>query len=209
MAIQDKVKHLLEAVEYPENFVQSAKDVIAQIKKLKFENRDIFWRGFKSKKIATPVLKVSGEREFFKGAIFKNLKTMIDKLGVKFVSFTTLDAFNARFFGEEMVFVPIKPFRSLQSKEVDDLANLNSKTPEELEEIAKTYENTLEQLSRGEIIFDAKKYLLVKPRQTLFTTRDDVGRRIKSLDQLKKYRDVILLLEDYINHVERGKRNRR
>jgi len=191
----------LEGVTYPksEDFIKVSEEAIKLIQKIGFTDIDIFWRGFKKKKIASPVIQVSGEREtFYGGHLGGQTAKMIDLLGVKFPAFTSRSGWGSGFFGTSMIFVPMKPFKAWQSPKVDDLlVDLKNKTDDELKEILKTYTDTLKRVSDGEIIFDAKKYLLIDPNQMLFTMRQN-----NDIKSLKKYKDIVKLLMDYIAYIK-------
>ena len=196
-----KTLYYTEKIQYPnsDDFIKISKEAISQIKKLKFDNVDIFWRGFKIKKIAAPVLRISGDdrQSDFRGGSLEGPNAMIKILGIKNPAFARQDQ-TVSVFGSPMVMVPIKPFDSWQSPLVDDLADLSNE--KDLEKISKTYKNTTKNLGK-ETIFDIKKYLLVNINQLLFT----MGRKFGDIKGLKKYKDVITLLEDYINYINKLK----
>ena len=192
-----KTAYYTEKIVYPKSgdFVKVSQQAIDQIKKLKYDNVDIFWRGFVKKRIAAPVLTITGDdrQDDFRGGSLPGPAAMMKILGIKNPAFARQDQ-SVRLFGTPMIVVPLKPYKIFQSSEVEDMAwSLQGK---DLQKVAKTYKNTTKNLG-GEVIFDMKKYLLVDPDQLNFTLHKKNG-----IESLKKYKDVVKLLEDYIDYIK-------
>lgn len=194
-----KTSYYSESIEYPksEDFIKVSQEAIDQIQKVGFSSVDIFWRGFKKKRIAAPVLRVSGERENFYGGLAEIPTKIIKGLKIKSPAFTSRTTI-VRFFGQPMIFVPMKPFKAWQSPIVDDLMEI--KDDSDLDKVIKSYKNTIKKISEDEIIFDVKNYLLIDPGQLLFT----MGRK-DDIKKIKTYKDATKLLLEYIAYIKRTK----
>jgi len=148
------------------------------------------------------------------------------KLGIRKPAFATYKLHTFSVFGNPGIMVPIKPFKSFVSPITNDIAILSDKSPKELnmgdlttpikdieneeeyndvlDKIHQTYKEYNNELppvgGEEEIIFDIQRYWMVLPKQILFLTKRSKYAKIKDLNELKTYNDVITLLKDYMSY---------
>lgn len=156
------------------------------------------------------------------------------KFQIKKPAFATYEFSTFSVFGNPGVMVPVKPFKAYVSPISHDIAILSDKSPKELnmgdsttpikdieneeeyndvlnkiQSTYKTYDNEVP--ARGgdeEIIFDIPKYWMIFPKTILFFTNRSKFAKIRDIKELKTYKDVITMLNDYTSYYNYTKKRR-
>ncbi len=151
---------------------------------------------------------------------------IVKGLNIKNPSFVSFDLLAVRYFGSAFVFIPQKPYKTYQSEKVRDclvigseckvgkekLNNLKGeKYKLELKKLIDSYTTNLNPKNHHEVIFEVKKYYLVKPSQCWrllddemdYEYREEKGHDMNKWSELRTYADVLELLTKYKGAIRR------
>jgi len=215
--------YIVDSVEAGQDIRSSMalfEDAIANIKKYDLWNDPIVWRGFGVKVMYGWIVKVSNNREGFRGALSDVAREIIGALNLDTPPiFTTKHYSNARFFGRPRAFVPCGPFKTYVNPNVKDIMDVSRRTtihysdkveeryPRDPDEVAKEYietKNDFPDVPAGEwqeMIVTAKEYYLLYPDSFFELTKKSKFATIKSIDDIKKYGDIVKLYNEWISYV--------
>jgi hypothetical protein len=155
---------------------------------------DIIYRGFRYNKKSYDVLLIDNrERKEFRGMDLKNAIQIKNTLNIKNIVFGTRLKSISKIFGITYILIPKGIKIAYQSSKIKDLVSNsleNSKLSEyELEEIKKSYEVTLKNINKQEIIFDCEYYYLLN---------ENYINQGQSIDNIKTYSDLKKILLNII-----------
>jgi hypothetical protein len=131
--------------------------------------------------------------------------------------FCTTHSFQAKFFGRLRLVIPIGEFKTYYNKDVHDIlvgvhidtpsefghgTASRDKTKEELKEVIdgyKVFHNTFPPIGDeyNEVILECKEYYLIYPAHMLSMSKRGKFRTIKSEDDIKTYKDVVTLYNEW------------
>jgi len=193
-----------------------AKQALGEIQPILGE--PVIWRAFGAK-TTQPVIEVINDRETFRGKFTGDKNSSIDRIinrleieGQPIFATTDKSATTLFGVGQTNILLPIEPYEVYSSPMVGDLGVKTKEIdelPEEEQEqiIDKVVKSYVNDITLGkELIYDAKKYKLIRASQILFVNKKSRYSKIQSLDELKTYADVDTLLKDYISFLEYNKR---
>jgi hypothetical protein len=129
----------------------------------------------------------------------------------------------AKFFGSPRVFVPNDTFKTYYHPEISDLKTYmdtektfdrnergdfiqDAKTDKDPVKVAKEYTVLTNKFptvtqTHHEVMVSSKSYYLIYPAQMLVLTGSSRFAKIKKLEQIQKYKDVVQLYNDYTEYL--------
>jgi len=221
MRLKSYIKEM--AVEASNNWADASKlynDAAKNIKKYGLWNDPVVWRGFGGFGNQY-IIKVTTDYGGFRGQWSEPVKKVISLLDLDTDPiFVTKTYDQARFFGSARIFIPASDFKVYVNPDVKDIASINPKIVniggdreerwggENPEEIAKGYKVTknvfpAEGSKRNqEMIITCKEYYLSYPEQMLQFTKKSKFAKIKTVDDIKRYGDVVILYYDFESYIK-------
>ena len=138
-------------------------NIMTEAKKL--GNNKVILRGHGNKGSMGGVLLVTNDRDGFYGMMNPNAVSLIKEIGIRHITFGARQRIKAKMFGYVYIIVPKGDFKAFQSKEHSDVLaafkTFEPADPIEIQKIAKTYTETLDDINDMEILFDTKEYYLI------------------------------------------------
>lgn len=187
-------------------------EVLAALRRMG-RNDSILWRGWGGSKnfhSSGWMVKVSSEREGYKGKIFPNVEKVISSLKLEGTPvFTTRDYWQAGVFGLPYAVVPIGSFKATWNPDVYDLVSAGKISTEKgyvyndevIQKIVVGYKTISNDIPNtiGEVILIVKEYWLVSPSAFVNNTKGKFKVFQKSHD-IKTYGDMIIAIETYLKY---------